>query len=342
MFTMRIPPLKENASQALQGEALSAQVQAVSEELRVNLDRAETLSDGWSNAALAEMLVDVAVSCCLARLEATGCVGPANRVPSSRLWNLLGERLQHSWLVHRARLKPRGYAGDYELLEWICQERVGDHPFGRTLDRFFQKQAAPGAVRARTELVAGAIVGRIFDGPARPHHVVIVGAGPAADVRLAASLLPKETRSGLHATLLDLDPAALDFAGEKLAALLPAENIRIQQVNLMRLHERNAALPQAGLIACPGLFDYLDDRAAVEMLALLWRRVEPGGMLMVGNFAPGHPTRSYMEWVGNWYLVYRTAEDLHRLAQEAGIASEARRVTAERTGIDLFLIAEKP
>jgi hypothetical protein len=110
----------------------------------------------------------------------------------------------------------------------------------------------------------------------------------------------------------------------------------------MRLPERRTVLPTADLIACPGLFDYLEDRAAVDLLALLWRRLEPGGVLLAGNFAPGHPTRSYMEWVGNWYLIYRTADDLHRLAHQAEIGADARRVAAERTGIDLFLVVERP
>jgi hypothetical protein len=48
-----------------------------------------------------------------------------------------------------------------------------------------------------------------------------------------------------------------------------------------------------------------------------------------------------MEWVGNWYLVYRTAADLQRLAEQAGIPDRSYTITAERCGIDLFLVAEK-
>jgi hypothetical protein len=316
-------------------------VQQVAEELRDNLDRAEVLSDGWSNATLADALVDAAVRRCLARLEATGCVGEANRLPSSRLWNLLGNRLKASWLVNRARTKPRGYAGDYEILEWICQHRTCDHPFGRTLDRFFQNQAAPNAVRARTDLVAAAIVGRLAEAQEEPLRIVNVGSGPAADVRLAAQMLPPEQRPRLRVTLLDLDPAALEFAREQLAVFLPAECVDVRQSNLMRLPERSDTLPEADVIVCPGLFDYLDNAAAAEMLALFWGRLPTGGLLMVGNFAPDHPTRSYMEWVGNWYLVYRTAADLQRLADKAGIPRRLRNVTAERFGIDLFLVAQK-
>jgi SAM-dependent methyltransferase len=341
VFSPVIPPLDQSLERPLTGESLSRYVQQVAEELGDHLDRAEAVSSAWSNAPFAEALVDAAVRRCLARLEATGCVGEANRLPSSRLWNLLGHRLEQSWLVNRARTKPRGYAGDFEILEWICQNRVCDHPFGRTLDRFFQNQAAPNAVRARTELVAAAIVGRLACERDQMLRVVHVGSGPAADLGMAAKMLGDEQRSRLAVTLLDLDPAAIEFARERLSSLLPQERLDARQVNLMRLPERNEALPEADVIACPGLFDYLDDAAAAEMLSLFWRRLRPGGLLMVGNFTADHPTRSYMEWIGNWYLIYRTAADLKRLAAQAGIPREAFSITCERFGIDLFLVAQK-
>lgn len=332
---------KETVLRSLGGEALSAYVRAVAEELRANLDYAEIVSGGWTNLPLADALAEAAVSRCLARLDATGYVGPENRLPSSGLWNQLGDQLCKSWLIHRARHKPRGYAGDYELLDWICEERVGEHPLGRTLDRFFQNQAAPQAVRARTQLTSAAIAGHSLDRPRGPFRIVSVGSGPAADVRQAAAMLPDAHRDELHVTLLDVDPAALEFARGKLRERLDDERIAARQVNLMRLTQRPAAFPEADFLTCPGLFDYLDDADAAEMLALFWRRLAPGGRMMVGNFAPGHPTRPYMEWFGNWYLIYRTADDLRRLADRAEIPSSACNVAAERSGIDLFLFAQK-
>jgi hypothetical protein len=87
--------------------------------------------------------------------------------------------------------------------------------------------------------------------------------------------------------------------------------------------------------------DYLEDDVATAQLSLFWNALRPGGAVMVGNFAPHNPTRAYMEWIGNWYLVYRTAEDLERLATAAGIPPECRQITAERTGCDLFLVATR-
>jgi hypothetical protein len=48
-----------------------------------------------------------------------------------------------------------------------------------------------------------------------------------------------------------------------------------------------------------------------------------------------------MEWIGNWYLIYRSAAELARLGEQAGIPRPAIQIGAERLGIDLFLITEK-
>jgi hypothetical protein len=49
-----------------------------------------------------------------------------------------------------------------------------------------------------------------------------------------------------------------------------------------------------------------------------------------------------MEWIGNWYLIYRTAEGLQRLATSAGLDPSCVSIGAERLGIDLFIVAARP
>ena len=49
-----------------------------------------------------------------------------------------------------------------------------------------------------------------------------------------------------------------------------------------------------------------------------------------------------MEWVANWYLTYRSPEEMRKLALAAGIPKEAFTVGSDRTGANLFLTAQKP
>jgi len=101
-------------------------------------------------------------------------------------------------------------------------------------------------------------------------------------------------------------------------------------------------ISQCDFLLCLGLLDYLEDNDAAAMLKLFWSRLRPGGVAMVGNFAPHCKARPFMEWIGNWYLIFRTKKELAKLAMRAGIPDDSFRIEAEKTGVDLILRLEKP
>lgn len=294
-----------------------------------------------------ESRVHAALDTALHQLAASECWGEANRRPSTRLWEAAGRRLAWGSLQSHARFKPHGYAGDYEMLERIvrydCRPSAGDGalPWGLAFDRYFQSQAAPQAVRNRTTLVAEALAaeGRARTGATR---MISLGSGSAADIAQGLEALGDDERRRTHVTLLDLDPHALEFAERRLAPL-GAGGIVAARENLLRLPrkppERFGA--PADLIACTGLFDYLTTADGAALLDWLWRALAPGGRLLVFNFAPWHTSRAYMEWIGNWYLLYRNEGELRALAELAGIPDSAQTLCAEPLGIDLYLEIRK-
>ena len=145
--------------------------------------------------------------------------------------------------------------------------------------------------------------------------------------------------------LLDVDGEALDAAAKRLSPVLNGSQLAIVQGNLFRLAEKPALaghLRGVNQILCTGLFDYLSGPVAASLLAEFWRQLGPGGTAFVFNFAPHNPTRAYMEWLGNWYLLYRNEAELAELATAAGIASAHWSLGAEPLGIDLYLALRKP
>jgi len=322
---------------------LREHVRRAAADLVDDLAGAEQVTRRWSHAAAADALVEAALDRCLKRLTATGCVGPANQVPSGELWAVAGKWLEKGSLQLRARMKPRGYAGDFDLLTAICEHATSTDPLGRALDRYFLAQAAPEAVRARTEAIAMTL-GELRRQRPGGLRVVSVGAGPAIDVQWAFESMPAADRRGHDVTLLDIDPAALDHARGRIEPLRAGDGVTCIRTNLARLPgARNVEelLPPADLLVCAGMFDYLEAGAATKMLKTFYQRLAPGGLLLVGNFAPTNPTRAFMEWIGNWYLIYRTATDMRGLAHAAAIPEDCCDVVCEPTGIDLFLAAAK-
>lgn len=84
----------------------------------------------------------------LAALSATGLLGKENQGPSQTLWKIAGDRLIRGDLQWRARSKPRGYAGDFEMQADFWFHRESGDPWAEFLDRYFLKQQAVEAVRA--------------------------------------------------------------------------------------------------------------------------------------------------------------------------------------------------
>lgn len=320
-------------------ESLRHYVRQIAQRLDDDLRTAHGDTGGWSDPERTGQLARHALQNALDGLSATGCWGEANRLPSSELWRIAGPWLQVGSLQLRARTKPRGYAGDFEMLTQICERAVCDHPLGSAFDRFFQSQAAPQAVRCRTDLIAGAIADFVRAKPAGTVHVASVGSGPAIDIERACRALTPAQRQALRVRLLDLDPAALEDARWRLTPWLDPAQVQPVRENLFRLAQPGRGgglLDGVDVLICSGLFDYLDDAAAAAMLARFWQSLRPAGQACVFNFAPHNPSRAYMEWVGNWYLLYRTAEQMRDVAMRAGIPAEHVAVSAEPTGVNLY------
>ncbi|HEX5102730.1 MAG TPA: class I SAM-dependent methyltransferase [Pirellulaceae bacterium] len=288
---------------------------------------------------------------CLAGLDSLGLRGPDNRLPSSELWNVAGDVLQRGWLQNQARTKPRGYAGDFEMLARIYENRLCEDPLGRLFDRYFQEEAAPRAVRHRMAMMTEWIVDLVRNSPspptslpqgARGARIAVVGSAFGLEVRDALMRLDESERQRLSVTLLDLDPSAIEYARDSLQGLIGEDRLTAVSANLFRLPDRPALaapLNESDLLLCPGLFDYLDKAAAAAMLRTFWERLAPGGRVAVFQFAPHNPTRTYMEWLGNWYLTYRTSDELAHLAAAAGLPAECVEFSSEPLGVDLLLVA---
>lgn len=221
------------------------------------------------------------------------------------------------------RVKPHGYAGDFEAVERICFQSASAVPSLRTWDEMFHRSSGAVAVRNRATVFTG--LTRAY----RPKSVVSIGCGPALDV---ATALPE---SGIQKlVLLDNDPNALKRAGVNLPA--NASEMLLHQGNILRWRTQE----KFDLIWCAGLFDYLNDRIAVFLLRRLRAALAPGGVLVVGNFAPGHSSRSYMELIGDWRLIHRAEQDMLRLAELADVDAAHATVIKEPASVNLFLVIE--
>jgi extracellular factor (EF) 3-hydroxypalmitic acid methyl ester biosynthesis protein len=248
------------------------------------------------------------------------------------LWAELGDAMTPETMQGFSFTKPHGYSGDYEIIERIYQSRISPKPELANWDIYFHAQAAPNAVRNRKRFFKNWLHSLEMLHPGRNVRVLNLGSGSARDM---SEYFTENPDSGFVIDCVDHDKNANAFAA-KLCAPFP-DKINFFCANALRFHPANP--PK--IIWSAGLFDYLNDNLFVLLLRRLWRTLESGGELVLGNFCPANPTRAYMELVGEWILNHRSEEDLLRLATVAGLPAKSVSIESEPEGVNLFLRAQK-
>lgn len=247
---------------------------------------------------------------------------------AARAWS---NRHVHDFLMqapccHRARHKPFGYPGDYEVMNFIYTRNFeGPSLFARAVGLAFTNSVAAQAVRYRKDLVKrqlGALLAR-RSGSSQPVRVLSIAAGPAQELYELfeeADELP----APVEIVLFEQDKNALAHAWRRLKSAV--EGRLSGQVKLTFLHDSIkrllrdrqlfAEFGRFDLVYSCGLYDYLAERTAVVLTRHLARSAAPGGQLLIANMVD-HPTRWLMEHHLDWPLIYRTREELLEIGDRA-------------------------
>ncbi len=261
-----------------------------------------------------------------------------------QLWHIIS----CSRFLARTNLKPRGYAGDFEMMRMVyTNEYEGDTIFGRLLHKHPLESPAAQAVRNRRSMIPQVL----RDLKQRLQHgnngfkIMSVACGPAWEMqdlfRQAGDF------HEFDVTLLDQDVEALS---EAAGAIATVEKTRGEKANVTYLNEsvrtmlRTPNLTEKWgrfhFIYSMGLFDYLSTPVARAVAHKLFELLIPGGELLIGNYHVSNPTRTYMEYWMDWVLLYRTESEILSLVQD--FPSTASYVTYDNTGAQMFLRTVKP
>ena len=253
--------------------------------------------------------------------------------------------IDSSELLRRTNGKPRGYAGDSEVMRLLYENAFrGPTIFAQFMHKYPVELAAAQAVRNRRTLVGEWVRERMREHTAvSPLRVLSVACGPAEE--LQEIIRTPDDASRVQFTLLDQDPEALGEArtiierveqsiGTKLRATPLCTSVRTMQQGGSAIDEA-----QFDFVYSMGLFDYLTDTTATAVLGWLYARLARGGELSVGNFHPRNPSRVYMEYWADWTLWYRSEGELLRLAD--ALPGAQSRISTEDSGCQIFLHVTK-
>jgi extracellular factor (EF) 3-hydroxypalmitic acid methyl ester biosynthesis protein len=223
--------------------------------------------------------------------------------------------------IHRIYFKPSGYPGDYEMINMVHRNALeGETPLGKLLNKYATSIPIAQAVRKRTEFFTNEIKEVAQkNGNAK---VLSIASGPALEFDMLLKKYPK-LADNVSIKLLDQDIEALRFSQENLykTRIETQSKIHIDFIhqnigNYLKELNRSKIRENFDIVYASGLFDYFDFKTSKFVIKYLLKQTRPGGKIIIANLSlDGHYHKTFLEFVGEWYLIYRSREDMVKLSE---------------------------
>jgi len=230
---------------------------------------------------------------------------------SSCLQHPLRHLLHSDPLTYRAFTKPRGYAGDAVMMDYVyglgeaANATESATPLGRAIFEYIDARPSARAVRFRRQLLAS-----LIDQTAarrKGASVLAVAAGHLREVELSNAVREGELASFVA---FDQDKDSLALIARNYAAM----GVTTKHGSVRHILARKAELGQHDLVYAAGLYDYLPENVAIALTRRLFEMTRPGGTLLIPNFVTGALDAGYLESFMDWRLIYRDEREMRELA----------------------------
>lgn len=228
----------------------------------------------------------------------------------SCLCHPLSSLLHQDPFTCRAFAKPRGYAGDAVMMDYIyglgeaAQAARDASPLGRAIFQYMGTRPSARAVRYRRLLLAQLVDQVAARGG---ESVLAIAAGHLREVQLSAAVHAGKLREYVA---FDQDETSLAVVARDYAHL----GVQTMPGSVRQILAGKVNPGQYDFVYAAGLYDYLPAAAAVALTRCMFEMTRPGGLMLIPNFRVGAPDTGYMESFMDWHLIYRSHADMESLA----------------------------
>lgn len=246
-----------------------------------------------------------------------GLYGHRRSLPAQEWWrlatwarttHLLKSFIYQSPFAARAFQKPRGYAGDAELLDLIYGESPGASITDLGTEIYHWEWRSPGCrgVRARRDLLAQTmdLLPTLVPRP----RILSIACG-----HLREALLSQAVRDGAIGELVAVDQ---DEESLRVVQEYSFPGLTVQQRSVKDLLLARNSYSDFDFVYAAGLCDYLPDNVARALTSAMFGMLKPGGRCLIANFAPDMLDIGYMDTFMDWRLIYRTETDVAALTEQ--------------------------
>lgn len=246
-----------------------------------------------------------------------------------------------SWIADRARKKPAGFVGDYDMLIKLYDQKTPALGLGGYIDLCIQDLPLARAVRTRLAAARKFLLEEI-DARRGPVRVLDVASGPCREYHDWPALPGRE----IEVVAMDTDPQALDHVQTNVCPNLPeGTTLKPVRYNALRTTVADATIRQFGkfdVIYSVGLCDYLTDDQLIRMFGAWKETLNEGGVMYVAFKDSDRYDHTPYQWHLDWYFYQRTQQEALDLFAKAGLNVEEMEMTRDATGIITNFIYRRP
>lgn len=258
----------------------------------------------------------------------------------SKFRDAIAPWFDQSWFMQRAKVKPRGYPGDYLMLSSIYDGETKSTGIGGYLDLYFLNTDLARGVCTRLANVKQFIQEEAASRSAR-FSVLNVACGPGREY--THDFVAPE---GMTLTCVDSDDTALEYLRENVSAENASSlDLNCVNYNALKMTSSQKNIERFGevdMIYSVGLCDYIPDRYMIRMLNGWRETVGENGVVYVAfkDFLKYYPAE--YQWHVDWYFYQRTEGDCRKLFADAGYNVDEMEMFRDSSGVIMNFIAREP
>ncbi len=247
-----------------------------------------------------------------------------------------------SHFAERAYFKPKGYAGDFLMMEHIYANiPKGEGKLGEIIDAFCLQRPGSLAIRGRRILLKEQLMQRsaAIHAQGKTTRIMNLACGPNRE--LFDFLADCDYSETIEALCVDIDSEALQYTNQYVNIFPHRASIRLMSENVIKwaLGRAKHHIEPLDIIYSAGLCDYLDPRLFRALITRCHDQLKPGGTLLLGNFT-FYPDSLFLDKLLKWELIYRTEDDLREIFAPTPFGDNIE-ILVEQSGVNLFAMAIK-
>lgn len=219
----------------------------------------------------------------------------------------LRDLLHEDPITLRAFTKPRGYAGDAVLMDFLYREKsvlrtiANKSIIGQSICHNLIASPSAKAVRFRKKVLANKIDEVALK--KNDAEILSVACGHLREAALSEAIQKNKLK---RFVALDQDTESLN----EVRLSYDFEALQVVQASVRDILHPRYDIGEFDLIYSAGLYDYLNDKTVKFLTQSLFKRLKKGGRLLIANFMPNIIESGYMEAFMAWNLIYRKTDNI--------------------------------